>query len=1705
MQREAQNVAKRQTTQSIQREQSEQKRLMKKILSTLVMCLILGVGSVWAQDCFNTLPTNTSTKDVGYIDQKPTDLVNYGLVVQLAIEGRGKAAVGYQSAYDQKYSWSDWTFDETKVSWIEKSSNAAAVINCYDYEAGYYTSTRNNKYKYIHTYYSYAKQNFYFYAQETQPGYYFSNWEWDSSSLIDNHAQKNSDTSEGHGNNGHITQFSMIQPHSNDYYTASNYPCNIPIMKAVFAPVTVNSATDGVVEVNDINSTVTGTVSFSVSGADDINDFETPIVTGTDFRYVSMSYNNNVVTVTVQYTSQTTDNVNGDPKPEFSANVTLTSKGGEVGVANKTQTATIKANVSLVPTFTINPTSYDFFNEYGIIANSESKTKTLAVTTTNNAATASAWSFTLSDAVADNATTFTGSDNPYSIDFTNPLQPVVKFTAPANGFYENLTCTLSINCTYTDAQTKQIVSDTKQVVLTADAGSAIKINNTQNASHDFGTTIYGTGASTSLPFTATVAYTEDWNATSPFTYTVNANTIDVNVPADAVPGDYSSTLNFTYDGDVVATLAVSAQVRLAKPVLTATGGLGNAIQLDWTAVHGATKYIVKSGATEVVVIGDDEPITNTYKVTAIGANPIKLGQEYAFTVTAIYDTANPYGEIVSDEVRVAASVHSTITSSTGLDIYTGTEKVGSYPYYSKGKVKVDLSAAFNNGVAAFDKLYIFGLTTGDANDNITIPTSAPKANSNAVTPCYIYSKSGNDYVLSQTIENVNVATKPSSFNITASGQKIYFTGYAPYASCGSTWEENGVFFIDGKNNIDIYLNDLELYARPKTELGDYPALKTFEVNKDNVMSYLDMDEFKLDIKWEGLFDIKFNGLNVYSQGSGSAFCFYPNTNNLDAKIHLLGENVLQSARGMDIHVDVSIGMTLNAEADQHSAPIQIIHNKESVEDDNKTTLTIDDKWISDNRTNGKLNLATVAYRAAPTIDLGTEKTTLVINGGQLFLANSFNTSTTYDVSYAISYRYYSIKDGLAKMYGLGSDQPGATVLFKDGTINCRSLPPSITQSTSPVVQGIYKKLFHNPTSMKCPANTKIDGGTFNCDVLACNSSTSKGGSPTNSNGSPLCMVDIPVKTQLANGLVETLIDDWMNYAAQLPDGANTNDLSYYGIESMNPEQITDVNGDPSTVVHMMLPSDKICFKEEITTSWVMCYPRLDIITNAGVQATNELGGNKRVPFSIETDDDTKLVTIKKTSKLLFASMDEITINSVGSYQAPGNSTVVLKEGGLPANILNENNYVIYDKVYMLMPVVANDWKLFSPPFDVSNVYIIESYPEQKLIEAFSNGAKDKKGNPIITGEKIAEARIAQAHRMIDLLYQWIWENDVTPGKADVWSNDPNYKPMGSIYSVGSFVQFWYNMYAASERPVIEQLYHYKSSNEGYPTGKSRWDANFYLYEVKGESWGIDDNGLQTSWKEVPTISVPRDIKGTNKVIMQKGHVYSMSFPYTIVNSEVHDPSTVWDYWTGKYILLEGYPAAENNIDSDGDGKLDSKGQIIAGTDSWNEITEEFTVEGKAVVRGNYTFYSDEVTSDNIFVVNGKNENEYKDGYDHNVFVNYDNTWLYPADCFVYANAPASPSGMPRRISSINPISGEITYRDETTTSLPTIGGNKQMMVYNIEGGVGIVPVVAQQVSIYNAAGQLVTSEYLTDEVHISLPTGIYLIAGAQDQFKAVVK
>lgn len=289
------------------------------------------------------------------------------------------------------------------------------------------------------------------------------------------------------------------------------------------------------------------------------------------------------------------------------------------------------------------------------------------------------------------------------------------------------------------------------------------------------------------------------------------------------------------------------------------------------------------------------------------------------------------------------------------------------------------------------------------------------------------------------------------------------------------------------------------------------------------------------------------------------------------------------------------------------------------------------------------------------------------------------------------------------------------------------------------------------------------------------------------------------------------------------------------------------------------------------------------------------------------------------------------------------------------------------------------------------------------------------------------------------------------------------------------------------QPIIEQLYHFTGSN---------WDANYYLYESSGE-WVDEGDKFVTDWQLVPTQSVKRGT-GTPQTIMHKGGIYAMSFPYSIYNDGSHDPELTWDYWTGKYIIMEGYPTETNDIVGDV--------QVLSGTNTdWDDnpltstVLADFTTAGRASLRGNSTF--GELTVPDAFVL----------PVGENTFRRRENHTLAPGEGFIMlANAPATPSPMPRRIASIDMMTGDVTYEpgdgsENTVTGTPTIAGEREMLVYTVAGGLGVVPVVPQHVSIYNAAGQLVVSQYLTDNTQFALPTGIYLVRGEKDQAKAMVK
>jgi hypothetical protein len=191
-------------------------------------------------------------------------------------------------------------------------------------------------------------------------------------------------------------------------------------------------------------------------------------------------------------------------------------------------------------------------------------------------------------------------------------------------------------------------------------------------------------------------------------------------------------------------------------------------------------------------------------------------------------------------------------------------------------------------------------------------------------------------------------------------------------------------------------------------------------------------------------------------------------------------------------------MGKEARASIQSSPIHIY-----AEDANDATvLTIDDKWPLDYektaeiRTNGKLNVCPVSD-GRPSIDLGNSKSVLNVNGGQHFVKNGVPTSKEYVSTFAIGYRSYtkSVSIASATLVGLGDDQPGGTVNFNDGSIFCRALSESTMKK--------YASYYRTATSMKCPLNTRINGGTYYCDIWACSGPENLGSSPKNQYNSPL--------------------------------------------------------------------------------------------------------------------------------------------------------------------------------------------------------------------------------------------------------------------------------------------------------------------------------------------------------------------------------------------------------------------------------------------------------------------------------------------------------------------------------------------------------------------------------------------------------------------------
>ena len=509
--------------------------------------------------------------------------------------------------------------------------------------------------------------------------------------------------------------------------------------------------------------------------------------------------------------------------------------------------------------------------------------------------------------------------------------------------------------------------------------------------------------------------------------------------------------------------------------------------------------------------------------------------------------------------------------------------------------------------------------------------------------------------------------------------------------------------------------------------------------------------------------------------------------------------------------------------------------------------------------------------------------------------------------------------------------------------------------------------------------------------------------------------------------------------------------------------------------------------KSVNFAWQICAPNFSV----------DVEGRKYAIQDLVIDACPQHPTEKySTDYLLYMQADQYVMNVMGEeYFRPmnlgyGEIMIDSEDNNLSSFVNIENNYPINRKVYMLMPIEAAKWTLFTPPFDVANVYVIESYPEEQLIKDYGG----KRGK--VPAQYIESARNAQAKRLMDLYAHWYFECTGLGGLYDFFGDGTSdYNGDGTPDTYGKFVTDWityerdvnYRQTATGDyTPIIEKLIHYTGKKGSYPAGKTWMNANYYLY--KANEWALNEDGnFRTDWD---TVTVSHD--GTNP-IMSKGQIYALHFPYNSING-VHDPSTTWDYWTGKYLLIESTPGphiingSNTNIMP---ASLNDNSAVLIGNASFAEVT-------KTPPAGTQLFAIEKIKGNDT-------------GRDIHELDAKDNATLYPAEGALLAQIQA-PKGM--RARTINYQTGEVIYEESeeedqnnqgVATAIPTIAGDKSLIVIPTESGLTILPRQPQQVMIYDVEGKLLFNQYVVEEQSVALPSSMYIVRGEQDKIKVVKK
>ena len=979
---------------------------------------------------------------------------------------------------------------------------------------------------------------------------------------------------------------------------------------------------------------------------------------------------------------------------------------------------------------------------------------------------------------------------------------------------------------------------------------------------------------------------------------------------------------------------------------------------------------------------------------------------------------------------------------------------GSFEDEAKEYRKVNIDAAIApGGTPLFDYVVIYGeTTTNDGTTTITTPTTM--VGSNAKTPIYIYKKNdaGTAYTFFKRVENAN--SKEKAWNVggedadavtipaNQTSVSMYITGFCPYASTGYTKVDEGVWYFRAKGgqSIDIYLEDCFIYSRSKTDDGH---------------AFIDRGD-------------GYSFIEPYVCGSGAVLVFAcsdkANTiTPMNVTIHTLKRNMLKSHYGCFLQ-------SVAGRAYQASSPLQIRVLDNTYIKGSATTLNFTDEWpasqnaITGKRTNGFLSLQKQVNNA-PSIDMGNGNTIVNFNGGQVELQNAQIVSPNYKSSLAICPRAGTFA-GILLAYGMGTDDVGGTVNFNDGTTTVLPMYVSPDFAESYLLDKnangdpIKKDGKFLTTCLRTPAKTFVYGGSH-CMMRACTDPESQGGAPKNKPGEDGVLLGLykypyadpnPADAQNKTnnwGWTEIADGNGLVTPKSVPGG--------YGVSSVTPNTngTDDVNDDFLNL--WFDPSFEPSAQPEINKQisfWKTC---MTLIKAEYAGYGGSVGGNTSVAMS--GDMQTEIIKY-----LLYCKIDK---NILGVIKGPDYQAPVMNpapEGGsyLPVHpsevgedvehyITNEKPFQVENKLYYITTATADVWNAFTAPFNVANIYIMETYPENELQKLEDSGmkrtqileeqAKHNADFASFFGVTIALKQNKNFDRIYSEYMSWANAQDIALGL---------------------------NTQAGYKRRGMQKLVPFNGSN---------WStADFYLNENNGD-WvytGTEGKEFETQWK-FPDAS--------DGVLLEKGKTYSMLLPFCTKcaddDNTTIDGRTFWDYWSGKFLIFES---------TEGPHEVNGKNYVD------NMMLNVTPANNSAILMGNSSFAEVEPAPEKVYYYSGDLMHSTFSYDQYGVIVN-------PTESFVMMNV-ATPSGI--RVKGLT-TSGQLIYDNDGTTTgsnIPTVGGGNDLFITSTATGINVAVAQPQQVRVMSATGAIIYSGMVQTAVDVLLPTtGVYVVAGENEVHK----